>query len=155
MSLPSGPGGCRQRSKRTAIRHRPDLRLRGRGLAGRQPQLHRYRQLWRRPRLRLPQRLGTTLPETGQHVRPALRRVKAPVERRVRDAHDQLGTHRSRLWGYFSGGFKSSKRFKGCQGKRLFYGEPRAFNLTGLGFYWGSFGHTMAGSKVWMLAQGR
>ena len=58
---PSGPGGCRQRSERASLRHGPDLWLRGRGLPGRQPQLHRFRQLWRRSGLRLPQRLGTTL----------------------------------------------------------------------------------------------
>ena len=68
----AGSGGGRPRPQRAALRHGADLRLRGRGLAGREPQLHRLWVLRRRPGLRLPQRLGPTLQKAGQHVRPTL-----------------------------------------------------------------------------------
>lgn len=93
--LMSGIGGSRQRSQCASVRHSPDLRLRGRGLHGWQPQFHRFGQLRRRPRLRLPQRLGTTFPETGQHVRPTLRWPAPPrTEAGVWDINDA-----DHLWG--------------------------------------------------------
>lgn len=71
--FPPEPWSSRQRSERSSVRHCSDLRLWRRGLSDGQPEFHRLQQLWRRPGLRLPQWLGTTLSETGQHVRPTIR----------------------------------------------------------------------------------
>ena len=119
----SGPRGSRQRSQRASIRHSSDLRLWGRGIPGRQPQLHRLRQLGRRPGLRLPQQLGTTLSETGQHVWPTLSWTAPPppppTERSITSSWEY---HRSCCGRYFLDTFDecflSRTRFEVHRGKR-------------------------------------